>query len=268
MRSARPFLSFASISLAAVALAGGLWAPAARAQADARASDSASLASPAAITAPATQAAPGDYASSPSAVAVPGDHRWDESLAAFAAADKAHPPAPGGVLFVGSSSIRLWNGLETEFRSLPLVVKRGFGGSRMVDCARYLRQLVEPYRPRLVLVYAGDNDLAEGRTPQQVLQAFSIFVQGVRQALPTTRIAYISIKPSPARVALLSRIRETNDLIRAYIIKTKNTDFIDVFTPMLDARGQPRPELFRADRLHLNTQGYGLWKEVIKVHLN
>jgi lysophospholipase L1-like esterase len=196
------------------------------------------------------------------------DHRWDESMAAFAAADKAHPPAPGGVLFVGSSSIRLWNGLESEFQSLPIVVKRGFGGSRMLDCTQHLHQLVVPYRPRLVLVYAGDNDLAEGRTPAQVLQAFSAFVDGVRQTLPSTRIAYISIKPSPARVSLMPSIRQANELIRAYTLKSRNTDFIDVYTPMLDADGQPRRDLFREDALHLNTSGYALWKQVITAHLN
>lgn len=262
--------------------------------AGAQPADAAAAGTPAAITAPTTQeppapsrgaprtpqAAPGPAAGGAASGAAaesitstiaalgPGDHRWDESLAAFAAADKAHPPPPGGVLFVGSSSIRLWTGLETEFQSLPVVVKRGFGGSRMLDCARHLHQLVQPYRPRLVLVYAGDNDLAEGRTPQQVLQAFSAFVDGVRQTLPATRIAYISIKPSPARVALMPRIREANDLIRAYTLQTRNTDFIDVYTPMLDAHGQPRPELFRDDLLHLSPQGYALWKQVITAHLN
>lgn len=194
--------------------------------------------------------------------------QWDASFAAFAAADKEHAPAPGGVLFVGSSSIRLWDGLETDFKSLPVVVKRGFGGSSMLDCAQHLRNLVMPYKPRLVLVYAGDNDLAEGRTPQDVLKSFAAFVQGVRLSLPATRIAYISVKPSPSRLSLLPQIRETNSLIRQYTMTVPNTDFIDVFTPMLNASGQPRTELFRADALHLNTLGYALWKQVITAHLN
>lgn len=196
------------------------------------------------------------------------DHRWDASLAAFEASDKANPPAAGGVLFVGSSSIRLWNGLETEFQSLPVVVKRGFGGSRMLDCTQHLHALVIPYKPRLVLVYAGDNDLADGRTPAQVLQSFTKFVDGVRESLPDTRIAYISVKPSPSRLALMPQIRRTNELIRDYIQHTGNTDFIDIFTPMLDPQGNPRVDLFRDDMLHLNSQGYALWKKVITAHLN
>jgi len=262
MASQRLFAFLTAAVMAAAALAGGVLPPAALAQAaEASAQD---------IVSTITAAPKGNTASTAgSAVAVSATNdRWADSLAAFAAADQAHPPAPGGVLFVGSSSIRLWNGLETEFRSLPVVVKRGFGGSRMLDCARHLHQLVEPYKPRLVLVYAGDNDLAEGSTPEQVLQAFSAFVEGVRQTLPATRIAFISIKPSPSRVALMPNIRQANELIHAYTLKTRNTDFIDIYTPMLDAAGQPRAELFRDDLLHLNAQGYALWKQVITAHLN
>jgi lysophospholipase L1-like esterase len=253
-------LAFLTATLmATAALAGaGLRSPA-EAQTVATGTGSTIIAAPKGNTAPAAGTAVAGSAA---------NDGWAESLAAFAAADQAHPPTPGGVLFVGSSSIRLWNGLETEFQSLPVVVKRGFGGSRMLDCTRHLHQLVEPYKPRLVLVYAGDNDLAEGRTPEQVLQAFSAFVNGVRETMPTTRIAYISIKPSPSRASLMPAIRQANELIRAYTLKTRNTDFIDIYTPMLDAAGRPRPELFRDDQLHLNTQGYALWKRVITAHLN
>ncbi|OZI62307.1 SGNH/GDSL hydrolase family protein [Bordetella genomosp. 11] len=259
MASRRTCALLAAALTAAVALAGGSVPSAARAQAAQPGTGPAITAAPKGNAAPVTG----------SAVAVsPANDRWAESLAAFAAADQAHPPTPGGVLFVGSSSIRLWNGLETEFQSLPVVVKRGFGGSRMLDCARHLHQLVQPYKPRLVLVYAGDNDLAEGRTPEQVLQAFTAFVDGVRETMPATRIAYISIKPSPSRAALMPEIRQANALIRDYTLKTRNTDFIDIYTPMLNAAGQPRAELFRDDQLHLNTQGYALWKRIITAHLN
>src|SRR4051812_5869769 len=107
------------------------------------------------------------------------DPLWEGSLAAFASADERHAPPPGGVLFVGSSSIRLWSDLETQFSALPVVLKRGFGGSRLSDCVHHLDRLVVQYRPRLVLVYAGDNDLAEGRTPEDVLRQFAAFEQGV-----------------------------------------------------------------------------------------
>jgi lysophospholipase L1-like esterase len=193
--------------------------------------------------------------------------RWQSSMAAFAASDKEHQPATDGVLFVGSSTIRLWSSLAQDFRQLPVVINRGFGGSTMADCEYFSRQLVTRYRPKQVLVYAGDNDLAEGRTPQQVLDSFVHFVQSVRSELPTTRIAYISIKPSPSRVALMPRIRETNALISAYVRNLENAEYIDIFTPMLAADGSPRPELFRGDQLHMNDAGYALWQSVIASHL-
>lgn len=192
---------------------------------------------------------------------------WAARFATFAKADQERAPVAGGVLFVGSSSIRLWDDLETQFSDWPGVLERGFGGSRMLDCVTYLKQLVTPYKPRLVLVYAGDNDLAEGRTPDEVLHSFRAFVQGVRAELPDTRIAYISIKPSPSRQMLLPQIRATNALIESYVASADNIDFIDIFTPMLDADDRPKSELFREDALHLNAAGYALWKSVISAHL-
>ena len=168
---------------------------------------------------------------------------------------------------MGSSSIRLWNDLESQFGGRPVVIKRGFGGSKMSDCTRYLGRLVMPYKPRMVLVYAGDNDIAEGKSPSDVLASFQKFVEGIQKELPATRIAYISIKPSPARAALIPQIRETNRLIQRYISEKENLDFVDVFTMMLDADGRPRPELFRADALHLNEIGYSLWRGIIAPHV-
>ena len=217
----------------------------------------------------AARAEPTIAALAPEALVAPlaPDARWHDSFEAFAAADKAHAPEPGGVVFVGSSSIRLWKDLEQQFDTSQMIVKRGFGGSRMSDCANYVGRLVVPYKPHLVVVYAGDNDLAEGRSPQDVLASFRRFVAGVRKALPETRIAYLSIKPSPLRQALMPAMRETNALIAQYSKSQPNLDYIDVFSKMLDAEGRPRRELYRTDALHLNADGYALWKTVISSHL-
>lgn len=214
------------------------------------------------------QALPRPSAASKSEV----DARWRESLEAFAAADQAHAPQQGGVLFVGSSSIRLWNDLEQQFEPQlgqppAVVIKRGFGGSRLSDVARYLDRLVLPYAPRLVIVYAGDNDLAEGASPQDVMQSFATLATGVRAALPETRIAYLSIKPSPLRAALMPAIQQANALIEHYAAGQPGMDYIDIYSRMLDEQGQPRAELFLQDRLHLNAQGYALWKQAIAPHL-
>jgi lysophospholipase L1-like esterase len=192
--------------------------------------------------------------------------RWGDSLAAFEKSDKAAPPAPGGVLFVGSSSIRLWSHLPEDFRQVK-VINRGFGGSTMADCSLLARQLVVKYQPRHVIVYAGDNDLAEGRTPQQVLASFQEFVHTVRAELPDAKISYISVKPSPLREPLMERAREVNALVSRYLAELPNASYIDVFTPMLDGEGRPRTDLYGPDRLHMNAAGYALWKQLVATHI-
>lgn len=194
-------------------------------------------------------------------------NRWRASLSAFATADKEKLPATDGVLFVGSSTIRMWTHLAQDFRQSPVVINRGFGGSTMADCSLFTQELVVRYRPRHVLVYAGDNDLAEGRSPLQVLESFAQFANTVRETLPEARISYISIKPSPSREALMPKIRTTNDIIAAYVRTMANAEYIDIFTPMLGADGRPRAELFLGDRLHMNETGYRLWQSVISAHV-
>lgn len=195
------------------------------------------------------------------------DPRWSASFEAFAAADLKQAPQPGGVVFVGSSSIRLWNDLETSFSDQPVVIKRGFGGSQLSDCVKLVNRLVLPYKPRLVVVYAGENDLSEGASPRDVADRFTAFVQAVKAELPGVRIAFVSIKPSPLRAAMMPAVREANELVRAYSLTEPQLDYIDVHSAMLDAAGQPRPELFQGDRLHLNADGYAIWQRIIALHL-
>ena len=203
----------------------------------------------------------------PLARAIPSPQvRWQSSIAAFAASDRERAPANDSTLFVGSSTIRLWTHLADDFRSQP-VINRGFGGSTMADCQYFARQLVLQYKPRQVMVYAGDNDLAEGRSPQQVVESFKGFVDIVRGEMPTVRISYISIKPSPSRASLMPKIRETNQLMTAYVKTLPNAAYIDIFTPMLDAAGNPRPELFGPDRLHMNDSGYALWSSIVGIYV-
>ena len=147
------------------------------------------------------------------------------------------------------------------------VINRGFGGSEIADSTRYADRIVIPYHPRQIVMYAGDNDLAKGKSPQQVAGDFKAFVQKVRAALPDVRISYIAIKPSIQRWKLVDKIREADRLIREYAAGEKNIDYIDVFTPILDAQGMPRKELFRDDGLHLNRKGYELWVSLVRPYL-
>ena len=200
--------------------------------------------------------------SEPAAAAVPDPRRFEADILAFEAADRASPPPLGGVVFVGSSSIKNWTGVAADFPGIP-VLNRGFGGSILADVVYYESRIVLPYRPRLVVLYAGDNDMVEGRTPERVLGDYRTFVARLRSTWPSARVVYVSIKPSPSRRIYIDRVRETNQRIRAEIARDSLQAYADVFTPMLDATGQPRPELFLADSLHLTRAGYLLWRALL-----
>ncbi|MGN2243579.1 SGNH/GDSL hydrolase family protein [Frateuria sp. GZRR33] len=189
--------------------------------------------------------------------------QWQEDIAAFAAADRAHPPPAHPVLFVGSSSIRMWSSLASDFPGRA-VINRGFGGSRIPDATYYADRLVAPYHPRAIVLYAGDNDLAEGCTPEQVRDAFAAFVRRARSMDADVPIAFIAIKPSMARKSLLPQIRRANALVRRYARSQAGVSYLDVFTPMLGPDGQPQPKWFGADGLHMNRQGYRLWTGLVR----
>ncbi|MFL5481391.1 MAG: GDSL-type esterase/lipase family protein [Gemmatimonadaceae bacterium] len=196
------------------------------------------------------------------AVAVQSESRFESEIRAFEDADRAEHPKSGGVVFVGSSSIRLWPDLHADFPGIN-VIQRGFGGSRLDEVVHYTPRIVLAYKPTLIVLYAGDNDLAEGRTPEQVFNDYKAFVATVRKALPETRIAYISIKPSGDRWALVDEMRVTNSMIQAYAARDSKLTYVDVFTSMLGTDGKPREELFREDRLHMNDRGYAIWRELL-----
>ena len=190
---------------------------------------------------------------------------WEADMQRFEAADAQSPPPRGGVLFIGSSSIRFWDTLAQDFPGVP-VINRGFGGSELRDSTWYADRIIVPYAPRQILIYAGDNDLNAGRTPQQLRADFVAFVERVRRDLPKAKIAYISNKPSPSRAQLLPVQRAANTLIAAEA-KRLGVDYIDIFTPMLDASGQPDESLFVEDRLHMNRAGYVIWQRAIAPYL-
>jgi lysophospholipase L1-like esterase len=145
-------------------------------------------------------------------------------------------------------------------------INRGFGGSEVADSVRYARRIVIPHAPRVVVLYAGDNDLANGKSPQRVLADFQEFIALVRNALPGTKIVYIGIKPSIQRWKLIDKIREANRLIHDHVAEQKSDKlaFVDVDKPMLDKDGKPRADLLLDDGLHLNKKGYALWSKLVR----
>lgn len=212
----------------------------------------------------ACQHAPRPIATTQEQVARPADapSPYEADILAFEAADRLQSPPHGGIVFVGSSSFRLWPNLPEAFPG-HAVVNRGFGGSMLPDVVQFAPRIVVPLAPATVVIYAGDNDIGRGRMPSQVLADYRNLVRLLRRSLPDVRIVMVSIKPSPSRWALVERMREANALLAQEVARDPRASFVDVFTPMLGADGLPRPELFVADALHMSPAGYALWQQRI-----
>jgi lysophospholipase L1-like esterase len=187
---------------------------------------------------------------------------WAEAIAKFEKEDQTMPPPKGGILFLGSSSIRGWD-LKKSFPDLP-VVNRGFGGSQICDSTHYADRLVTIHQPRLVVFYAGDNDIAAGKSPEQVRDDFRAFVEKVRKPQPELPIVFIAIKPSIARWKLAEEIKEANRLIKADAEELGNIKYLDVWPAMLNESGEPRKDILVEDGLHMNAAGYDLWAKLLR----
>jgi lysophospholipase L1-like esterase len=193
--------------------------------------------------------------------------KWEPEIRAFEEADKLHPPAPGGLLFIGSSSIRMWKTLARDFPGLP-VINRGFGGSQVREVTAFVPRIVLPYRPSRIVFYCGTNDVASGeRTVDQVVADFQAFVRTVRKTLPDVPIAFISAAPNPARWKFRDDWLKLNDRVRALAAADPRLDFIDIWPAMLGPSGEPRPELFIEDQLHMNAAGYAIWTNIVGKYL-
>jgi lysophospholipase L1-like esterase len=192
--------------------------------------------------------------------------RWEAEISRIEERHRKSPPPPGGILFAGSSSIRLWD-LASSFPGLP-TLNQGFGGSTIADNVRYAPRLIIPFRPKTIVFYAGDNDIANGRSPEGVAEDFSEFVRLVHKALPETRIHFISIKPSPKRWSLWTKADQANRMILdACAADPKRLEFVDIRGALLGSDGQPRKELFVKDELHLSDAGYAAWTRIVRESL-
>lgn len=191
---------------------------------------------------------------------------FEKEITAFEKSDATNPPKPGGVLFVGSSSIKLWKSLAEDFPGVS-VTNRGFGGSQIRHSTLYADRIVIPYKPKTIIFYAGDNDIAAGRSPEQVMGDYKEFVAKVHEKLPDTHILFISIKPSTKRWALVDKIREANRLVGEFSKTSDKLGFIDIFDKMLGEDGKPRAELLRKDGLHMTRKGYEIWIEAVNAKL-
>lgn len=192
--------------------------------------------------------------------------KWEADIAKFEKQDAEMPPAHGQNLFVGSSSVRMWK-LKESFPE-HACINRGFGGSQLKDVVQFVDRLVIPYAPKVVVLYAGDNDLAAKRTPEDVHADYRKFVDRVREKLPQTKIVWVAIKPSIKRWEIREKGQAANAAIKADIEKGRGDVYVDIWQPMLGDDGMPRAELYLADGLHLTPDGYAVWNKLVAPHLD
>ncbi|KAA2243505.1 GDSL family lipase [Chitinophaga agrisoli] len=188
---------------------------------------------------------------------------WDD-VQTIKKYDHIYQPPVGPVLFIGSSSIRKWDDLEHDFASFN-VLNRGVGGTVINDIIRYLPELVFDYKPKQIVIYVGENDLPdETVTSDTILQRTILLYRKIREHLPNVPIAYISLKPSPVREQYIAIAGAANKKLKQFFDGEQNCRFIDIFHPMLNKEGRPRPELFVKDMLHMNKEGYAIWEKAVR----
>ncbi len=188
--------------------------------------------------------------------------KWEETIKEFEDWDRKNSFVADAVLFVGSSSIRLWPTAE-DFSEFP-VINRGFGGSQISDVTYFAGRIVLPYEPKVIAFYAGDNDLAAGKSAKRVFEDYQKFVRLVHDKLPETKIIFIGIKPSGSRWSLWPIMAEANKMIEDFCAKDSRLYYFDSAAPLLGADGKPDDALFLNDRLHLNARGYRAWTKALK----
>lgn len=199
------------------------------------------------------------------ALATHDSSKWETAIQHFEAQDRTNAPAPGGIVFTGSSYIRRWTNLVADFPGLP-VMNRGFGGCQLADVHRYADRIVLPYAPRQVVIYAGGNDINAKKPPEVVFGDFVALAKKLRAALPEVKLVFISCPPSPKRWGQTPQIREVNARIASYC-RRHDIAFVNTFELMLGPDGLPRPDIYDADQLHMNQNGYALWREAVAPHL-
>ena len=196
----------------------------------------------------------------------PDPKRFAKEIAAFDAQDKAQSPRKGGIVFTGSSNIRLWD-LKASFPNAG-ALNRGFGGSQISDVNHFLEETVLRYEPAQVVFFCGANDLWANKPVEQVLEDYRSFTKRLFDRLPKTQLIVLGVKPNPARLRIIETERKMNTLLRAEAKKDARVIFLgETFDVMLDASGQPREELYVKDRLHLSPAGYALWNKLLAPHL-
>ena len=194
-------------------------------------------------------------------------HAFEKEILAYEKQDSLSMPAKGQKLFIGSSSFRLWKTFDADMKGIP-AINRGFGGSTLLDALYYFDRMVVKYAPSWVFVYEGDNDLSKGQSPEEIATEYKLFSEKLAQALPSTKLVFVSVRPSLARQAMVHQQKALNAIISTYSKGEKNRYVIDMHTPFYLPDGTLMPDIFVADRLHLNEKGYPIFAKQIKEFIN
>ncbi len=189
-------------------------------------------------------------------------------IVAFKKQDSVSFPPKNAILFVGSSSFRMWEDVNKYFPN-HMIINRGFGGSSLADVIRYENEIIFPYHPKQIVIYCGENDIAASDTitAQMVLMRFQKLFNDIRSMWPTIPVVFVSIKPSPSRWQMRDRMTEANSLSKNYLGTKKKAVFVNVWDAMLYESGEPKEEIFIEDKLHMNAKGYAIWQKLIEPHL-
>ena len=187
-------------------------------------------------------------------------------IKAFETKDSLSMPSEGQVLLAGSSTFRLWLTYQQDLKDFS-VINRGFGGSQMSDLNFYFDRIVVKYKPKMILVYEGDNDLNAGENPDSVIREFKEFVKMVKTKLPDTKIGFCSIRPSLARTAILEKQRMVNKAIKKFCKRQKRVYYVDIQKDFYLSNGEMMTDIFVADKLHLNPKGYEIWANATRKFL-
>ena len=192
---------------------------------------------------------------------------FERELKKFKTADSIQAPPKNAIVFVGSSSFRMWKDVQEDFPG-HTIINRGFGGSSLPHVIDYADEIIIPYQPQQVVVYCGENDFTKDTVTSEIVKdRFVTLFTNLRKALPKVDIVFIAMKPSPSRQHLMPKIAAANNAIRDFLKSKRRTTFVNIWDPMLDENGAPREELFLKDMLHMNEQGYAIWQKAIAPHL-
>lgn len=191
---------------------------------------------------------------------------WQKEIDAFIEIDRRQTPPENPVLFVGSSSFRMWTNVREDFPRVN-IINRGFGGSHLEDVIYYAPQTIAPYRAKTIVIYAGDNDITAGKSVERVFADYKTLVGIIRQNSPTAKIIFVTIKPSPSRREFWDKFQHLNALVKAETMKDRRLIYADIWNKMMTVGGEPREELYLPDRLHMKPAGYAVWREVLQKYI-